>query len=81
MYGKSSTYKLFNFYVIVILPGPKQRKMDQVLPLCLILSAQISELGLEQVMQKIAENIATVVSNGFFCQRTQISSARHLHNC
>ena len=66
LYAKSSAYKLFNFYVIIILPGPKQRKLDQVFPLCLILSAQISELGLEQVTQKIAENLATVVSNGFF---------------
>ena len=65
LYAKSSAYKLFNFYVIVILPGPKQRKLEQVFPICLILSADITELGLEQVTEKIAQMFTDLISHGF----------------
>ena len=62
--AKNSLFKLFNFYVIVILAGPTQRRLEQIFPLCLIHSADISELGLEQVTRQVAEQFQDVVRHG-----------------
>ena len=64
LYAKNSCYKLWNFYVIVILEGTNQRKLEQVFPLALIYSQDVGEIGLKRITEEIYEQFTEVVLNG-----------------
>ena len=64
LYAKNYNYKLYNFYITIILEGPTQRKLEQVFPLCLIYTKDVGELGLKTITEEIADRVRAVVSNG-----------------
>ena len=72
LYAKNNTYKLYNLYLIVILEGTNQRKLEQVFPLALLYSQDVGQIGVEKVTEQIAEQFTEVVLNGI------IWKGRHL---
>ena len=64
LYAKNSNYKLYNFYIVILLEGPNQRKLEQVFPLCLLYTKDVGEVGLKVITEAIASRLTDVVSNG-----------------
>ena len=64
LYAKNNKYKLYNFYLIVILEGTNQRKLEQVFPLALIYSQDVGQIGIENITEQIAEQFRELLQDG-----------------
>ena len=72
LYAANNTYKLYNFYLIMILEGTTQRKLEQVFPLVLLYSRDVGQIGIEKVTEQIAEQFTEVVLNGIIWKGRQL---------
>ena len=64
LYARNANYKLYNFYIVILIEGPNQRKLEQVFPLCLLYTKDVGEVGLKVLTEAIVSRLRDVVSNG-----------------